>query len=54
MSESNRTQRVFIKSNSSVKKISLNYTYSLIFIFILINYFFISNFWLSKRNYILN
>jgi len=35
MSESNRTQRVFIKSNSSVKKISLNYTYSLIFIFIL-------------------
>jgi len=35
MSESNRTQRVFIKSNSSVKKISLNYSYSLIFIFIL-------------------
>lgn len=34
MSEFNLKDKVYVKTNNSVKKISLNYTYSLIFIFI--------------------
>ena len=34
MSEFNLKNQVYVKTNNNVKKISLNYTYSLIFIFI--------------------